>query len=52
MRTFVEANNDGIGGALILPNETANCETTIAVLISALPKEVPEWVVSGLGGRQ
>jgi len=49
MRTFVEANNDGIGGALILPSETANCETTIAVLISSLPKEVPAWVVSGMG---
>jgi len=52
MKAFVEANNDGIGGALILPNETANCETTIAVLLSALPKEVPDWVVLGIAGSR
>lgn len=52
MKTLVEANNDGIGGVVILPSETANCELSIAVLVSALPTEVPEWVVSGLAGRQ
>jgi len=50
MKVLVEAQNNGIGGAMILPSETANCENTIAVLISALPKEVPDWVVSGLAG--
>lgn len=52
MKTLVEANNDGIGGCVILPNETANCDLTVAVLISALPKEVPEWVVSDLEERR
>lgn len=50
MKVLVEANNNGLGGVMILPSETANCENTVAVLISALPKEVPEWVVSGLVG--
>lgn len=49
MKTFVEAQNQGIGGVLKLFSETANCESTIAVLISALPREVPDWIVSGLG---
>ena len=51
MRTVVEAQNNGIGGVMILPNETGNCENTVAVLLSAIPKEVPDWVVSGLAGR-
>lgn len=51
MKILVEANNNGIGGVLRLLNESANCENTIACLVSALPKEVPDWVVSGLDGR-
>lgn len=48
MKILVEANNQGIGGALKLLSESATTETSIAVLISALPREVPDWVVSGL----
>jgi len=47
MKTVVEAQNNGIGGALKIPTETADLESSIAVLVSAIPKEVPDWVVSG-----
>lgn len=50
MKVAVEAVNQGIGGAFKLPNETAVCESTVAVLISAIPREVPNWVVSGMAG--
>ena len=48
MKVAVEAVNQGIGGCLKLKDETATCESTIAILISAVPREVPDWVVSGL----
>jgi len=50
MKNLIEAENDKIGGALKLVSETATCENTIACLISSIPKEVPDWVVSGLAG--
>ncbi len=50
MKNLIEAENDRIGGALKIPSETATCENSVACLISAIPKEVPDWVVSGLAG--
>ena len=48
MKVAIEAVNQGIGGTFKLYDETANCESNIAILISAIPREVPDWVVSGL----
>jgi len=50
MKCLIEANNNGVGGALKIFSETANCESTVSLLVSGLPKEVPDWVVSGLAG--
>ena len=50
MRNLVEADNDRIGGALKFVGETATNENTVACLISGIPREVPDWVVSGLAG--
>jgi len=50
MKNLVEADNDRIGGALKLVLETATCENQVACLISGIPREVPDWVVSGLAG--
>lgn len=52
MRNLVEADNDQIGGCLKLVGEGADCENSVACLISGIPREVPDWVVSGLAGRQ
>ncbi len=51
MKNLIEAQNDKIGGALKIVDETATCENAVACLISGMPKEVPDWVVSGLVGR-
>ena len=48
MKVHVEAVNLGIGGTLKILSETAVCESTVAILISTLPREVPDWLVSGL----
>ncbi len=50
MRNLIEAGNNRIGGALKLVAETATCENAVACLISGIPREVPDWVVSGLAG--
>lgn len=50
MRNLIEARNDRIGGAVKLVGETADCENGIGFLISGIPREVPDWVVSGLAG--
>jgi len=50
MRNIIEARNDRSGGGFKLVGETANCENTVACLISGIPREVPDWVVSGLAG--
>jgi len=50
MKVLIEANNDGIGGRMRIIAETVTALNNIAVLVSALPKEVPDWVVSGLAG--
>lgn len=50
MRNLVEARNDRIGGLFKRLNATATQEAQIAFLISGIPKEVPDWVVSGLAG--
>jgi len=52
MRNIIEAGNDQIGGAVKILTETATVENAVACLISGIPKEVPDWVVSGLAGRQ
>jgi len=48
MKVAVEAVNLGIGGTLKMYAETAVCENSVGILISTLPREVPDWVVSGL----
>lgn len=50
MRTAHEARGLRICGAVKHVDETEACENMCAVLISSLPKEVPDWVVSGLAG--
>ena len=52
MRNIIEARNDLIGGALKIVAETATCENCVACLISGIPREVPDWVVSGLAGMR
>lgn len=48
LRTMHEAQGHRICGALKNRNETANCEVMVAFLISALPTEVPDWLISGV----
>lgn len=50
IRSLHESKNNRICGAFKIRNETETCENQIAVLISSIPKEVPDWVVSGLAG--
>lgn len=50
LRTAHESKNNRICGAFKIRNETATCENQIALLISSVPREVPDWVVSGLAG--
>jgi len=50
MKNLIEARNDKIGGAFKRYNATAAQEAQIAFLISGIPREVPNWVVSGLAG--
>lgn len=50
MRTVHEARGLRICGAAKHVDETATCENFCAVLISAVPKEIPDWLVAGLAG--
>ena len=50
MRNLIEARNDRIGGVFKLVAETVSSENQVACLISGIPREVPDWVVSGLAG--
>ena len=52
MRNLIEARNDKIGGAFKRLNATGAQESQIAFLISGIPREVPDWVVSGLAGMR
>ena len=49
MKTVIEAGNNLIGGALKIVAETVACENSVNCLISGIPREVPDWVVSGCG---
>lgn len=44
MRTLINAGNDKIGGAFKIVAETADCENTVACLISGIPKDVPDFL--------
>ncbi len=50
MRNLIEARNDRIGGIFKRLGATATQEGQITFLISGMPQEVPDWVVSGLAG--
>lgn len=52
MRIGVESQGKHVGGGLKLVSETANCESSVSLLISGIPREVPDWVVLGLAGRR
>ena len=52
MKTIVEANNQGIGGVITVSGVAGAVFHTIGVLVSSIPKEVPDWVVSGLAGMR
>ncbi|GAI77893.1 unnamed protein product [marine sediment metagenome] len=52
MRNLIEAGNDKIGGALRMTQDADSSENAIACLISGIPREVPDWVVSGLAGMR
>lgn len=52
MKVIVEAYNNGVGGYFKLFGETEDCESSIALLISSIPKEVPDWVCLGLAGMR
>ncbi|MBA7690011.1 hypothetical protein ES703_98530 [subsurface metagenome] len=47
IRSVHESKNNRICGAFKLRVETAPCENQIALLISSVPKEVPDWMFSG-----
>lgn len=48
MRNLIEARNDKIGGIFKRIDGTAPQQGQIGFLISGIPREVPDWVVSGL----
>jgi hypothetical protein len=50
IRSVHESKNNRICGAFKIRAETATCENQIAFLISSIPREVPNWIVSGLAG--
>lgn len=52
MRVVVEAQNNGVGGVLKIVEETGTCENGVGLLVSAIPREVPDWVVSGMAGSR
>ncbi len=52
IRSVHESKNNRICIALKLRAETVPCENQIALLISSVPREVPDWVVSGLAGSR
>lgn len=52
MRNLIEARNDKICGMIKRLNATGPQEAEIGFLISGIPREVPDWVVSGLAGMR
>ena len=50
MRNLVEARNDRIGGIFKRIGATETQQAELGFLISGIPREVPDWVVSGLAG--
>ncbi len=50
MRNIIEARNDKIGGGFKIVGGPTPTENQVACLISGIPREVPDWVVSGLAG--
>ncbi|GAH94099.1 unnamed protein product, partial [marine sediment metagenome] len=50
MRNIIEARNDRIGGGFKIVGGPTPTENQVACLISGIPREVPDWVVSGLAG--
>ncbi len=48
IRSVHESKNNRICGAFKIRGETEPCENQIAMLISSVPKEVPDWMFSGL----
>ena len=47
MRNLIEARNDRVGGIFKRLGATAAQEAQVALLISGMPREVPDWIVSG-----
>ena len=47
MRVVVNSENERLAGVVRYLGATANSTVEFAVLISALPTEVPDWLVSG-----
>ncbi|MBA7630461.1 hypothetical protein ES703_37983 [subsurface metagenome] len=47
IRSAHESKNNRICGAFKVRNEETPCENQIAMLISSVPREVPNWVVLG-----
>lgn len=47
MRCLVESAGDKIGGALTLVLETLDMISTVGVLISSVPRSVPDCLISG-----
>ena len=50
LRVLVESKGRTIVGALKVKTGTKTLENNLAIQISSIPKEVPDWVVSGLAG--
>jgi len=50
IRSVHESKNNRICVGFKLRLETEACQNQIAVLISSVPREVPDWLVSGLAG--
>ncbi|MBA7677292.1 hypothetical protein ES703_85549 [subsurface metagenome] len=50
IRSAHESKNNRICVGLKLRVETTPCENQIGLLISSVPREVPDWIVSGLAG--
>lgn len=49
-RTVHESRGLRICGSFKILNQSGDSENMVAFLISSIPKEVPDWVVSGLAG--
>ena len=50
MRNVIEAKNDRIGGIFKRIGATDTQQAQVGFLISGIPKEVPDWLFSGLAG--